>query len=151
MSVGNIVTSLRLWLASHETIVWWMASGSLALTVGTIVALPFIVANIPDEYFATKERPPLREVSRHPVIRWVLRIGKNGLGLVLVIIGLVLSIPLVPGQGTITALAGILLLEFPGKRRFEMWVIRRRGVLRAINWLRSRRGRPALHVWSPDD
>jgi hypothetical protein len=140
----------KVWLDRHEAVVWWVGSFSLALTLGTIVALPFVVAQIPDDYFATKERLPLRERTHHPVLRWLLLIGKNLLGFVLVVVGLILALPLVPGQGTITALAGVLLLDFPGKRRLEMWVIRQHGVLAAINWLRSHRGRAPLEVWSPD-
>lgn len=146
----GLMQLIQAWIEAHNVLIGWIAGGSLALTLGTIVALPFIVARIPDDYFATRERPPLAERTEHFAFRWLLRIGKNLAGLSLIVIGLVLSIPLVPGQGLITAFAGLLLLEFPGKRRFEMWVIRKRGVLHAINWLREHRKRPPLIVWTPD-
>lgn len=140
---------IELWLKAHETVLWWVMVGSAAVTVGTLLALPWVVALIPNDYFATKDPPKIRHRSRHPVLRWTLRIGKNLLGIILVVLGLVMSLPLVPGQGLITALAGLLLLNFPGKRRFEMWLVRRHGVLRGINWLRARRSRPPLIVWDP--
>jgi hypothetical protein len=37
-----------------------------------------------------------------------------------------------------------MLIDLPGKRKAEKWLLRRRGVLNAINRLRARYGRPAL-------
>jgi hypothetical protein len=139
------------WIERHEVVLWWVAIGSAVMAVGMLILTPWLVSVIPDDYFATRERPPIVGRSRHPVLRWMLRIGKNVLGLTLVVVGLLLSLPLIPGQGMIMALGGLLLLEFPGKRRLEMWVIRRRGLLKAINWFRAYRNRPPLVVWSPED
>ena len=36
------------------------------------------------------------------------------------------------------------LVEFPGKRRLELWIARRSTVQRAIDWLRRKAGRPPL-------
>ncbi|MBA3315047.1 MAG: hypothetical protein M3552_12135 [Planctomycetota bacterium] len=138
------------WIERHDVLLWWMAIGSAALAVGMLIATPWLVSVIPDDYFATKERPPIVGRSEHPVLRWLLRLGKNLLGFVLIIVGMLFSLPLIPGQGMIMALAGLMLLEFPGKRRMEMWIIRWGPLLRAINWFRATRGRPPLIVWSPE-
>lgn len=150
MMDSPFVKEVSAWVAGHEAELWWVAIASACVTVGTLLALPWVVALIPNDYFATKERPPISERSQHPVLRWTLRIAKNLLGIVLVFLGLVMSLPLVPGQGLIIAIAGLLLLNFPGKRRLELWMVRQPGVLRGINWLRSRRSRPPLIVWSPE-
>lgn len=138
------------WIEQHEVMLWWLGALSLIVTIGTLIAMPWVVAFIPDDYFSTKERPPYKGRSRHPAMRLLLHFGKNCLGLLLVLLGLILSMPLVPGQGMVVAVAGLLLLDFPGKRRFEMWIIRQRGVLKAINWFRNKKNRPPLVVWSPD-
>jgi len=135
------------WIRAHDVLLWWVAAGSAVLVVGTPFVLPFIVARIPEDYFATKERLPLSETSEHPALRWVLRIARNLFGAILLLLGLVMLVT--PGPGLIAVLAGVLLMDFPGKRRLEMWVIRRPGLLMAINWFRMRRGRPPLMVWSP--
>ena len=49
-----------------------------------------------------------------------------------------------PGQGILTILVGITLLNFPGKRRLELRIVRQRRVLRAINWMRAKAKRPPL-------
>jgi hypothetical protein len=150
IALHNFVNEFVAWIERHDVLVWWFAIGSAVIAVGMLFTTPWLVSVIPDDYFATKERPPIATRSEHPALRWALRIGKNILGLVLIVIGLLLSLPLIPGQGTIMALGGLLLLEFPGKRRLEMWIIRRQRLLRAINWFRARRGRPPLIVWSPE-
>jgi hypothetical protein len=56
--------------------------------------------------------------------------------------GLVLLV--LPGQGLLTMLAGLVLLDLPGKRAFERRVVARPRVLSALNWLRARAGREPL-------
>src|SRR5690242_6394204 len=62
---------------------------------------------------------------------------KNLLGLVLVITGIVLSLPLIPGPGLLTVAAGIALLDFPARRRWLYKLLRRPGMLRSINRWRA--------------
>jgi hypothetical protein len=71
------------------------------------------------------------------------------LGVILLLLGLVLSLPLVPGPGFVLILLGVSLMDFPGKRRLELWILRTPSVLHPINRLRVRLGRPPLRV--PDD
>jgi hypothetical protein len=52
--------------------------------------------------------------------------------------------PGIPGPGLLVILIGITVMDFPGKRRLERWVVGRPGVLGAINRLRRRYGRPPL-------
>ena len=66
--------------------------------------------------------------------RWqrvLLKIGKNTLGVLLVLIGIVLSLPGVPGQGLLTILIGVIMLDLPGKQRFERRLMTRPAVFAA--------------------
>jgi len=85
-------------------------------------------------------------LGRHPAIRAAGIIGKNILGVLLVVVGILLSIPGVPGQGLLTILLGIMLLDFPGKRRLEQNLLRRPQILKTINRLRARFGKQALEI-----
>lgn len=69
---------------------------------------------------------------------------KNLFGAVLVALGVVLSLPGVPGPGIPTILIGVMLLDFPGKRRLERWLISLPTILRMINRLRRWFGKPPL-------
>lgn len=112
-------------------------AGSLALTAWVLVKLPAT-------YFRNDHPPALS--GRHPILRWSGLILKNIAGLVLVLVGVLLSLPGVPGQGVLTILIGLILLDFPGKRRLEQWLITRPRVFRAVNGLRARFDAPSLVV-----
>lgn len=113
---------------------------SLAVTIAVIV-------RIPADYFVDVQAgtytPP------HPVVHWLMRIGRNLLGVVIVLIGVFLSLPGIPGQGVLTILIGLMLLDFPGKRRMEIKLARRPLVRRSLDRLRARFGKPPLEM--PDE
>ena len=71
---------------------------------------------------------------------------KNLLGVVLILIGVILSVPGLPGQGLLTVLAGVFLLDFPGKRGFLYKLVGRPLLLHPINRLRTKFSRPPLVV-----
>ena len=49
-----------------------------------------------------------------------------------------------PGPGVLSALVGVILCDFPGKRTVERKIIARPRVLSMINRIRSRYNRPLL-------
>lgn len=114
------------------------------LTFGASLAIVSVVlVKLPATYFKpSHDRSFLAD--RPPVIRALAIIGKNLLGVALVVVGILLSLPGVPGQGMLTILLGIMLLDFPGKPRFEHWLVSRPKILHAINKLRHKFSKPAL-------
>lgn len=109
----------------------------------SLAIVSFIMVKIPADYFK-EDRPRELLPDKARAIRWLAVIGKNLLGIVLVALGIVMSVPGVPGQGLLTILLGIMLLDFPGKRKLEYKIVSRPQVLNAINKLRHRFGKPAL-------
>jgi hypothetical protein len=134
------------WLSGHRHALEWLVAFSLVSFFGTLAAIPVIVARIRPDYFVEREPPPRSWPGRHPAIRILFHAGKTGLGIVLVLLGIVLSLPGVPGQGLLTILIGLMLLEFPGKRRMELWLIRRKSIAAAVAWIRTKAGRPPLEI-----
>jgi len=130
------------WIAGHAALMTTLLVLSVVTFAATLIAVPWYVIRIPRDYFAKRRRG--RMVFEHPRRHVFARIGKNALGVVFVLAGVAMI--LLPGQGVLTILLGIMLTEFPGKYRFERWLVRRRAVLGAINWLRERAGRPPLIV-----
>lgn len=122
---------------------WGNVLLAIALTVATFAGSLFVVGvlvvRMPADWFAGQRRP----VPSTP-LRWFGRILKNVLGWMLVAAGLVMAIPLVPGQGLLTIAIGVSLVEFPGKWRLERAIVFRPRVLATINRLRARYGRPPL-------
>jgi len=125
------------WLREH---LWWTFSLSLVILVGTVVLAPLVVARMPSDYFARPE--PGRWSRRHPLLRGALWAGRNLLGAILVVAGVAMLV--LPGQGILTILIGLVVLEFPGKRDLELRLVRRPRVRRALDWIRARAKRPPL-------
>ena len=122
---------------------------SILMFVVTLSVIPILVVRMPADYFAEHHPPRGTWRDRHPVIRISLFILKNLCGILLVALGLILSLPFVPGQGLLTILIGVSLLNFPGKRALELRLARARPVRSAINWLRARARRPPLEIPDP--
>jgi hypothetical protein len=125
---------------------WHLAVAAVVLgvtsAVGSLLAVGFVVARLPPDYFINPDaRLP---IDRHPILKVSLCLARNLLGYFLIVLGAILSLPGVPGQGLLTILIGVLLIDFPGKYRAERWLLMRRGVLIAVNKVRARLGRPPL-------
>lgn len=115
---------------------------SLITFIGTLIVVPWLIMRIPTDYFASEERQVAAWSDQHPAVRWLLLIAKNLFGAVLVVMGIAMLV--LPGQGLLTILIGLVLLNFPGKYRLERWLVLRRPILRSVNWLRRRGGRESL-------
>lgn len=112
--------------------------------LASIVLVPWFFCRIPADYYTSHDRPSLPFVSRPSQLRLVVRVLKNLLGVTLVLLGFLLLF--LPGQGLLTIAVGLLLVDFPGKRRFQCWLVGRPAIHRAINALRRRAHQPPLEV-----
>jgi hypothetical protein len=125
------------WLRQH---LWWTLTLSVVILVGTAVLVPLVVVRMPSDYFVRTRQGSWGR--RHPLPRMALWAARNLVGAVLVLAGLAMLIA--PGQGLLTILVGLIVLEFPGKRDLMRRLVRRPRVRRAIDWMRARAGRPPL-------
>jgi hypothetical protein len=110
---------------------------------GSLAVVAFLLVRVSPMFFQDSHSRDLWP-DRHPVLRLVGLVVKNAVGIALLALGLLLSLPGVPGQGLLTMLIGLMLVDFPGKRRLERRIIGRPRILRAVNRLRRRFGRPPL-------
>jgi len=130
------------WAAHMHGAVTWksMLLGLLIFIVtfaGSIAMASFLLVKLPATYFHSSHDRELWQ-DKHKVVRWTGIIFKNLLGLILVVAGVIMAIPGVPGQGVLTILFGIMLLDFPGKRQLELKIVSRPVVLSRINQLRRK-------------
>jgi hypothetical protein len=121
----------------------WVVAVFLATFVLSLAVVSWLLVLLPATYFVERDRRPFW-VGQPPVVRWSGLIAKNLLGAALVAGGVVLSLPGIPGQGLLTILIGVMLLDFPGKRKLERKIVGMPRVLRTINRLRARFGKPPL-------
>ena len=109
----------------------------------SFAAIGIVMVRIPENYFSSHYQRDFMPNSPW-LVRWGAVIAKNILGVFLIAVGIILSIPGVPGQGILTILLGLIMIDIPGKRPLETRIIRRPAVLNAVNRLRSRYHRPPL-------
>jgi hypothetical protein len=131
-------------IKGHEALIVWLTITSIVTFVATLIAVPWMIVRIPSHYFSHRKRVDKMWAHRHPAIRMLLITGKNILGYILILAGVTMLV--LPGQGMLTILIGIILIDIPGKFRFEKWVVTRPPVLRSINWLRLRARRAPLVI-----
>ena len=112
--------------------------------VGILVAVPVIVLRLPCDYFQKPQRTTPDSIGRHPLLRGPLLIIKNLAAVCLLLAGALMLI--LPGQGLLTMMVGLLLLDFPGKFRFERWLISNALLLHSLNRLRRMGGQAPLEV-----
>ncbi|MBN1482663.1 hypothetical protein EH223_11770 [candidate division KSB1 bacterium] len=137
-----IVADLVHWIQEHNIALLILGVTSLFTFVGTLILVPVLIVRLPTDYFAHPGRRRKPWLSLFPLLRLVLLIGKNLLGLVLLSAGILMLV--LPGQGILTILIGLTLIDFPGKFAFERWLVMRKPVQQTVNWLRHRAGRPPL-------
>jgi hypothetical protein len=119
-----------------------LVGGYVVALVITVVILAAMLATLPANYFRDDFNVrPLRDAGALSVVK---RLVKNVIGLVLIVLGALLSLPGIPGQGVLTMLIGLMLVDFPGKRALEQKLVARRGVLETMNRVRAWLGRPPL-------
>jgi hypothetical protein len=99
-----------------------------------------VVARLPEDYFVRAHRPS--DWVKSPRVRMEWLILKNVLGIVLLSAGIAMLV--FPGQGLLTIVLGLMLMDFPGKAWLLNRVARQPNVLKSINWMRRKSGRPPM-------
>lgn len=116
----------------------WLEIGlivlSVAFFVGSLMAIPWIVRRLPADYFA-RPRP------KHSLAK---KIALNVAGVVLIAAGIVMLI--LPGQGIVTVLIGLSVLDLPIKHKILRWLLQRRKIQEGVQRLRSKAGKPPLVI-----
>ena len=132
------------WLRAHEVALGWLSVVSAVMFVGSLSAVPWLVVRIPTDYFLRPHHYADRWQPRHPLLRIAFLATKNLMGVVLVLAGVAMLV--LPGQGILTIVIGLLFLDFPGKRALELRLVLQPPALLAINWIRSKGNRPPLQM-----
>jgi hypothetical protein len=132
-----------------SALTWGKALIGVLIFLGTfgvnLAIVSFILVRIPADYFKKNHKTQFW-AGPHPATHAAKVVGKNILGVFLVVLGIVLSIPGVPGQGLLTILLGLVLLDFPGKRSLERKLLNRPEIVRTIDRLRKKFDKPPLEI-----
>ena len=80
--------------------------------------------------------------DHHPLLRLLGLVVKNVVGVVLLLAGFAMLF--LPGQGLLTMLIGISLMDFPRKRELEAKMVSQPTLLGVINSMRHKFDKPPL-------
>lgn len=136
------------WITQYWNSLTWahLAVGALVFVASftlSILMVAVVIVKIPANYFSSHYQQDFMPGSSW-LARWGATIGKNIIGVILVLAGIAMLIG--PGQGVLTILIGLIMLDIPGKRPIEAKIIGRPTVLEAANKLRAKYGKPPLVV-----
>lgn len=125
----------------YQQEIWALGLVSLVTLVLSALLIPLLVVKLPADFYAERNHRR-RVLESRPILRLVFLAVKNTLGAILLVAGILMLV--LPGQGILTILASLALLDFPGKRALEIRILHRPALLKSINWLRLRAGRKPL-------
>lgn len=116
--------------------------GSAIFVLAALLLTPLIASKIPSDYFSAEQRKPY--APKNIFLYLLYKIIKNILGVLMLLLGIILLFT--PGQGLLCILLASLLLDYPGKFRFQRFLIQKKPVLDGLNWLRKIAGVGPLEV-----
>ncbi len=133
----------QLWASlTWPTIFFGVAMFTFSFILSTAL-VSFALVKLPANYFHSSHARAFWE-NRSWAVRWSGVILKNFIGVVLILVGILMSLPGIPGPGFLTILLGLVMLDIPGKRPLESRLVRRPAVLHSINRLRAKFDKPPL-------
>jgi hypothetical protein len=127
-------------------VLYGLAVASVIGFIGSLIAIPLILVRLPADYFDTRT-PRHWMKDHHPVLRLLGVLVKNVVGVVFVLAGFAMLF--LPGQGLLTILIGVSLMDFPKKRALEAKMVGQPTLLGVINSMRLKFGKPPLTM-APD-
>ncbi|MCB9778944.1 MAG: hypothetical protein H6742_10305 [Alphaproteobacteria bacterium] len=115
-----------------------LSAVSLVLAVASLAVMPRLLIALPDDWLL-QPRPGLAgRLAAAPPRARIGVLARNAAGGLLVVLGILMLF--VPGQGVLTILAGLVLVDLPGRMRVARWLLAKGRVARAVDRLRGRAG-----------
>lgn len=138
------MSELLHYLQQHQELLVWLGGISLFTFVVSLLSLPWLVSRIPEDYFLLQKRQSSTSKQARPLGQALLVMGKNILGFVLLLGGILMLF--LPGQGLLTIAMGLLLMDYPGKYKLERKLVGTAAVFNGLNWLRAKGKHPPLRL-----
>jgi hypothetical protein len=132
--------------ATEHAGLWWGVAISVGLAVVSLAIAAAVVLSWPPDQFKDHHSRSVFWAHRSPAVRIAGLVGKNVAGGILLVLGAIMALPGIPGQGVLTMIIGLTLVDFPGKHALERRLVGRPWVLRHINSLRRRFKQPPLEL-----
>ena len=138
----NYLNAFISWFSNHPGVLIGLGISSILIFILSILGISWFIAQIPEDYFLSTKRKPSKWQEQKPILRLAVIFGKNIIGFSLIIGGLLMLV--LPGQGLLTIVTGLLLVNYPGKYKLEKKLVAIPSIFRALNWIRVKANKPPL-------
>jgi len=142
--MDGVLATIQQWIQVDVLI--GLTVASVIGFIGSLIAIPLILVRLPADYFDTRT-PRHWMKDHHPLLRLLGLVVKNVVGVVFVLVGFAMIF--LPGQGLLTMLIGVSLMDFPRKRELEAKMVGQPTLLGLINAMRHKFNKPPL-ILAPD-
>jgi hypothetical protein len=125
------------YVVQYQDLLVLIGAISAVVFVLTLLFTPYLLGLIPLDYFSSERVQVLKIKTFLSIFKLIIA---NVLGFFLVLAGIIMLVT--PGQGLISILLGLFLMEFPKKRQLELKLINHNPTYKTLNWLRNKAGKP---------
>jgi len=124
----------------YASLLEWLGVLSIVTFTGSLIAVPWIIARLPVNYFVQHRRLVTERHESHPFMAKIIFLTRNGIGGLFLLAGIAMLV--LPGQGIITILIGITLIDFHKKHTVIDFLVRQPRVIKLLNWIRHKEKKP---------
>lgn len=125
------------YIDKYQYIFMWIGIISLIMFIASLFIIPFILKKMPDDYFINEKYHHITLESATEILIFIL---KNILGVLLILAGIIMLFT--PGQGIISIIIGLFLMQFKGKYALENKLIQNDLTFNGLNWIREKSQTP---------
>jgi len=130
---------IQTFLTDYGNIITWLGIISSICFLASLAIIPWIICKLEADHFLHL----YGHNNRHPLGFVHLRLLRYLLGVILLIAGLLMLF--LPGQGLLTMILGLSLLDFPGKQKAVDKLLQIPSIQKALNWIRAKGGKNNFH------
>ena len=109
---------------------------SFVVLVLSALSIGYFIRKIPHDYFLDDKIGVSQIKNKNPLIWIIALVLKNVIGYCLILGGILMLV--LPGQGLLTILVGLMISDYPGKFKIEKRIIKTKLILKTINWYRAK-------------
>lgn len=126
---------MQIFFDKYGHIITWLGIVSTITFFLSLLIIPWIVCKLDDHFFLHLHEHKKME-DQHPVMFILLRTLRYSFGAILLLAGILMLF--LPGQGLLTIILGISLLDFPGKQKAIDGLLHFHPVQNGLNWVREK-------------
>ncbi len=115
---------------------------SLLFSIASLFIISWIIAALPADYFLMRVESAKDGERELPLFYDLYIVLKNIVGVLLVGIGIVLL--LLPGEGILTIIIGLMMIDFPGKKVWIKKLLNYQSVRKVLNYIRFKAQKDAF-------